>query len=116
MAKMANAVELDSTGARRPKPSTSLAGSTPAGRNAGSEHQQQDSLSTHQRECYNLNFSKQKPSDKVTAMGKKPKKSPPKAKSKPGPTPELFKIEGMNWEEAVTKSFKKKKPAGGWPK
>ena len=29
-----------------------------------------------------------------------PKKTP---KPKPGPKPELFKIEGMNWEEAMKK-------------
>ena len=29
--------------------------------------------------------------------------------------PDLYKIEG-NWEDAVQKSFQKKKPAGGWPK
>lgn len=35
--------------------------------------------------------------------------------TKPGPKPRLLKIKG-NWEKAVTKSFKKKKPPGGWPK
>jgi len=45
---------------------------------------------------------------------------PPKPKKAarartPGPKPELLKIKG-NWEKAVTKSFKKKKPPGGWPK
>ena len=38
-----------------------------------------------------------------------------KRKATPGPKPELFKIKG-NWEKAVTKSFKKKKPPEGWPK
>jgi len=37
------------------------------------------------------------------------------AKAKTGPKPELYKIEG-NWQDAVKKSFQKKKPAGGWPK
>jgi hypothetical protein len=46
------------------------------------------------------------------AMAKKPKP----AKAKTGPKPELFKIEGMTWKEAVKKSLTKKKPAGGWPK
>jgi len=32
-----------------------------------------------------------------------------------GPKPQVLKIEG-NWEEAVTQSFRKKKPPGGWPK
>ena len=35
MAKQVDAVDLDSTGARPPKPRTPRAGSTPAGRNAG---------------------------------------------------------------------------------
>jgi hypothetical protein len=35
--------------------------------------------------------------------------------AKHGPKPQLLKIKG-NWERAVTKSFKKKKPPGGWPK
>jgi len=42
----------------------------------------------------------------------------PKAKaseSKPGPKPDLYKIDG-NWEDAVKKSLQKKKPATGWPK
>ena len=39
-----------------------------------------------------------------------------KAADKPGPKPELYKIEGMSWQDAVKKSFTKKKPAGGWPK
>jgi hypothetical protein len=42
-------------------------------------------------------------------------KSPGKPRAKPGPKPQLLKIKG-NWERAVTKSFKKKKPPGGWPK
>ena len=43
-------------------------------------------------------------------------KKPKPAKAKTGPKPELFKISGMTFEEAATKSFQKKKPAGGWPK
>jgi len=35
--------------------------------------------------------------------------------AKPGPKPQMLKIKG-NWEQAVTKSFKKKKPPEGWPK
>jgi hypothetical protein len=38
------------------------------------------------------------------------------AKVKTGPKPELYKIEGMGWEDAVKKSLQKKKPTGGWPK
>ena len=37
------------------------------------------------------------------------------AKAKPGPKPDIYKIDG-NWEDAVKKSFTKKKPATGWPK
>jgi len=33
----------------------------------------------------------------------------------PGPKPERLKIKG-DWEKAVTRSFKKKRPPGGWPK
>lgn len=51
---------------------------------------------------------------KQSEQPKKPK--PPMRKaSKPGPKPQMLKIEG-NWERAVTQSFRKKKPAGGWPK
>jgi hypothetical protein len=42
-------------------------------------------------------------------------KSKPLTKRKTGPKPQLLKIKG-NWERAVTKSFKKKKPPEGWPK
>ena len=49
-----------------------------------------------------------------TMPKKTPKPKPAKAKS--GPKPELYKIEGMSWQDAVKKSFQKKKPAGGWPK
>jgi hypothetical protein len=38
-----------------------------------------------------------------------------KSRVTPGPKPQVLKIKG-NWERAVTKSFKKKKPLGGWPK
>ena len=34
---------------------------------------------------------------------------------RPGPKPDLLKIEG-DWEAAVKKSLEKKKPAEGWPK
>ena len=45
-------------------------------------------------------------------MGNKAAK--PKRRN-PGPTPELFKIEG-DWKDAVKKALKVKKPPGGWPK
>jgi hypothetical protein len=32
------------------------------------------------------------------------------------PKPELFKIEGMTWKQAVKKSLWEKKSAGDWPK
>jgi len=35
--------------------------------------------------------------------------------SKPGPKPETLKIKG-NWQDAVRKSLKKRKPPEGWPK
>jgi len=44
-----------------------------------------------------------------------PKKKPNKQPAKPGPKPDTLKIEG-DWQEAVKKSFQKKKPPGGWPK
>lgn len=34
---------------------------------------------------------------------------------KPGPEPERLNIEG-DWEEAVKKAMRKKKPSKGWPK
>lgn len=43
----------------------------------------------------------------------KPKKKPT---SPSGPKPEVFKIDGMGWQQAIKKSFAKKKPVGGWPK
>jgi hypothetical protein len=41
-------------------------------------------------------------------MGKAPKK-------KRGPKPEVLKIQG-DWEKAVDKALKKKRPPGGWPR
>jgi hypothetical protein len=32
-----------------------------------------------------------------------------------GPKPDVLTIDG-DWQEAIKKSFQKKKPAGGWPK
>jgi hypothetical protein len=42
-------------------------------------------------------------------------KEPRKPKAKRGRKPERLKIEG-SWEDAVKKSFQKKKPPEGWPK
>lgn len=39
----------------------------------------------------------------------------PSGATKRGPKPETVKIE-ENWEKAVKKSLKKKKPKDGWPK
>lgn len=36
-------------------------------------------------------------------------------RKRPGPKPEVLKIEG-NWEDAVKLAMQKKKPPGGWPK
>ena len=36
-------------------------------------------------------------------------------KSAPGPKPEMLKID-EDWQEAVRKSLKKKRPSKGWPK
>jgi hypothetical protein len=47
-------------------------------------------------------------------MEKKTKKAPP-PKTAPGPKPDLLKIPG-NWQDAIKKSFGKKKPPEGWPK
>ena len=49
-------------------------------------------------------------------MAKKPAKAKAKQGARRGPKPELFKISGMTFEQAATKSFEKKKPPGGWPK
>jgi len=39
-----------------------------------------------------------------------------KEQPKRGAKPDTLKIEGMNWRDAIKKSFQKKRPAGGWPK
>jgi hypothetical protein len=49
----------------------------------------------------------------IAFMAKKPTKP---AKAKRGRPAEVFKLEGVTFEEAVKKSLTKKKPAGGWPK
>jgi len=35
---------------------------------------------------------------------------------KSGPKAETLVIEGVNWKEAVKRSFQKEKPPKGWPK
>jgi hypothetical protein len=44
---------------------------------------------------------------------KKPKVK--KQRKRPGPEPEVLKIEG-NWKDAMRKLIAKKRPVGGWPK
>jgi hypothetical protein len=48
-------------------------------------------------------------------MANKPKRNAAKPKSAPGPKPDRLKLKGP-WQEAVRKSFQKKKPPEGWPK
>ena len=48
-------------------------------------------------------------------MAKRITKDKPSSKAKPGPKPDVLKING-NWEDVVKKSLGKKKPATGWPK
>lgn len=50
---------------------------------------------------------------KVTKNDKKLRKATKGRKR--GPKPQVLKIEG-NWEDAVRKSFHKRKPPEGWPK
>jgi hypothetical protein len=33
-----------------------------------------------------------------------------------GPEPEILRIEGIDWKDAVKKSLEKKPPLEGWPK
>jgi hypothetical protein len=46
---------------------------------------------------------------------KKKHKQLPRPKSAPGPKPDVLKLKGR-WQDAVRKSFEKKKPPEGWPK
>jgi len=39
-----------------------------------------------------------------------------KKKQSPGPKPEVLRIEGIKWKDAIKESFRKEKPAEGWPK
>jgi hypothetical protein len=55
------------------------------------------------------------PDVQVCTMTPKAAKKPPKTKSPRGPKPDLLKIESK-WQDAVKKSFVKKKPVEGWPK
>lgn len=36
-------------------------------------------------------------------------------RQKPGPKPETFKVEGMDWEEAMKQALQVKRPPEGWP-
>jgi hypothetical protein len=38
-----------------------------------------------------------------------------KTPRQPGPKPDILKIKG-NWQDAIKKLLKKKKPESGWPK
>jgi hypothetical protein len=38
-----------------------------------------------------------------------------KARAKPGPKPDVLKPHG-NWQAAIRKSLRKRKPPGGWPR
>jgi len=42
-------------------------------------------------------------------------KKRPKPRAKPGPKPDVLKID-MNWREAAKKVMMKRKPPEGWPK
>jgi hypothetical protein len=37
-------------------------------------------------------------------------------KKTPGPKPDFLKIEGVNWKDAIKRSFQKQHPLGGFPK
>lgn len=37
------------------------------------------------------------------------------ARRKPGPKEETFKVEGMDWEEAMKRALQVKRPPEGWP-
>jgi len=39
-----------------------------------------------------------------------------KKRDAPGPKPEVLKITGIKWQDAVKQSLQKKKPPNGWPK
>jgi hypothetical protein len=45
---------------------------------------------------------------------KRKKRKSTKRGATPGPKPDTLKIEGK-WQDAVKKSFTKKKPISGWP-
>ena len=53
-------------------------------------------------------------SAEIRRMHKKLRRSR-KKKATPGAKPDVLKLD-ENWEEAVKKSLKKKKPPEGWPK
>ena len=43
------------------------------------------------------------------------KSKPKKPRKRPGPEPEVLKIDG-DWKDAMRKLVSKKRPVGGWPK
>ena len=46
---------------------------------------------------------------------RKPEADAESERKRPGPEPERLKIEG-DWEDAVAKALKKKRPPEGWPR
>jgi hypothetical protein len=51
----------------------------------------------------------------ISEMQKNAKPKVGRPSAKPGPKPQVLKIHG-NWQAAMRKSLKEKKPPGGWPK
>lgn len=51
----------------------------------------------------------------VKAVDKSNPRDNPKERRKPGPKADKVKIEG-DWERAMEKALKKKRPKDGWPK
>jgi hypothetical protein len=50
----------------------------------------------------------------MTKTKRKKRKGTNKAGAAPGPKPDTLKIKGK-WQDAVKKSFTKKRPVDGWP-
>jgi hypothetical protein len=48
-------------------------------------------------------------------MKRKSKPKPARPSARTGPKPDLLKIRG-DWQSAIKKSLKKRKPPEGWPK
>lgn len=45
----------------------------------------------------------------------KPPSGEGEERRRPGPKPETFKVEGMDWEEAMKRALQVKRPPEGWP-